>query len=442
MTPVKKVIIMGAAGRDFHNFNTYYKDNGDYRVVAFTATQIPGIDNRSYPSELAGDDYPSGIPIYSEEMLGELIREHDVDEVVFAYSDVSHEYLMHKASLVLASGADFKLMGPKSTMIESRRPVLAITATRTGSGKSQVSRYIGNMLVSLGLKVIIIRHPMPYGDLGKQSVQRFETLEDLDFHQCTIEEREEYEPHIEAGLIVYSGVDYAEILKAAEAEADLIIWDGGNNDFSFYKPDLNIVVVDPLRVGDETSYYPGEVNLLAADIVIINKVNSAEPLMVAELRDIVVRINKEAIVVMANSNITVDDESLIRDMKVLVVEDGPTLTHGQMSYGAGVIAAKMFGATELLDPHPFAVGSIAETLTKWPQLKNLIPAMGYSTEQIRDLEETINNSSADVVVTGTPIDLSRVIDIRKPVVRVRYDLEEIEPQLKDLLVERFLVMEK
>lgn len=445
MKSIKNVIIMGAAGRDFHNFNTYFKNNKDYKVIAFTATQIPGIDNRNYPVQLSGADYPEGIPIYSEDRLEGLIKEHDIDEVVFAYSDVSYEYLMNKASQVLASGADFRLMGSKSTMLKSARPVVAITATRTGSGKSQVSRHVGNMLVGLGLKVIIIRHPMPYGNLALQKVQRFATFEDLNFHKCTIEEREEYEPHIEAGLIVYAGVDYAEILKAAETEADIIIWDGGNNDFSFYKPDLNIVVLDPLRIGDETSYYPGEVNLISADIVIINKVNTAEPDKTAELRKIVEKINRDGKIILANSIITVDDESLIKDKKVLVVEDGPTLTHGQMAYGAGVIAAKMYGASELLDPHPFAVGSIAETLEKWPQLKNLIPAMGYSDKQIKDLEDTINNSPADTIVTGTPIDLSRVIDIKKPVVRVRYDLEEIEPQLKslfeDMLREKLLLMD-
>ncbi|KAF0092626.1 MAG: hypothetical protein FD141_810 [Fusobacteria bacterium] len=431
---MKKVIIMGAAGRDFHNFNTYFRDNKVYEVVAFTATQIPGIDNRRYPGVLAGENYPKGIPIYPENKLEELILENDIDEVIFAYSDVSHKELMHKASRVIASGADFKLMGTKSTMIKSRLPLISITATRTGSGKSQVSRYIGILLKTLGFKPIVIRHPMPYGQLAEQKVQRFATFDDLALHNCTIEEREEYEPHIEAGLIVYSGVDYGEILKEAEAEADVIIWDGGNNDFSFYQPDLNIVVVDPLRIGDETSYYPGEINLLSADIAIINKVNTAELTNVEKLKMTIYENNPLANIILANSNITVDDQSLIKGKKVLVVEDGPTLTHGQMSYGAGVIAAKMFGAKELIDPQPFAVGSIIDTLNKWPALKELVPAMGYSTEQIKDLEETINNSSAEVVVTGTPIDLSRVINIGKPVVRVRYDLEEIKPQLEKLIV--------
>jgi predicted GTPase len=430
---VKKAIIMGAAGRDFHNFNNYFKDNRDYEVVAFTATQIPGIDNRIYPLVLAGENYPMGIPIYPEDKLEELIKENNIDEVIFAYSDISHEELMHKASLVIASGADFKLMGTKNTMIKSRLPVIAITATRTGSGKSQVSRYIGNILVSLGIKPIIIRHPMPYGQLSEQRVQRFAKLDDLDLHKCTIEEREEYEPHIEAGLVVYAGVDYGEILKQAEAEGDVIIWDGGNNDFSFYVPDLNIVVVDPLRIGDETSYYPGEINLLSGDVVIINKVNTAKLESIEKLEKIIYENNPRAKVILANSNISVDNKELIKDKRVLVVEDGPTLTHGQMSYGAGVIAARMFGAAELIAPHQFAVGSIALTLKKWPELKELIPAMGYSREQIRDLEETINNSTADLVITGTPIDLSRVINIGKPVVRVKYDIEEIEPQLEKLI---------
>lgn len=431
---MKKVIIMGAAGRDFHNFNTYFRDNKEYEVVAFTATQIPGIDNRIYPHVLAGDKYPRGIPIYKEDELEKLILENDIEEVIFAYSDISHEELMHKASLVIASGADFKLMGTKSTMIKSRVPVIAITATRTGSGKSQVSRYIGGLLISLGFKPIIIRHPMPYGQLSEQKVQRFATFADLDLHNCTIEEREEYEPHIEAGLVVYAGVDYGDILKQAEADGNVIIWDGGNNDFSFYVPDLNIVVADPLRIGDETSYYPGEINLLSADMVIINKVNTADAFSVERLKEIIKNNNPRAKILLANSNITVDDQSMIRGKSVLVVEDGPTLTHGQMSYGAGVIAARQFGAKELIDPQPYAVGSIIDTLNKWPKLKELVPAMGYSKEQIKDLELTINNSPAEVVVTGTPIDLNRVIDIDKPVVRVRYDLEEIEPQLEKLLV--------
>ncbi len=436
---MKKIIIMGAAGRDFHNFNIYFRDNKRYEVVAFTATQIPGIENRRYPGLLAGKNYPEGIPIYNEESLERLIVENDIDEVIFAYSDISHAELMHKASKVIANGADFKLMGTKSTMIKSSLPVIAITATRTGSGKSQVSRYIGILLKSLGFKPIIIRHPMPYGQLAEQKVQRFATFDDLDIHNCTIEEREEYEPHIEAGLIVYAGVDYGEILKKAELETDVIIWDGGNNDFSFYEPVLNIVVVDPLRIGDETSYYPGEINLISADIAIINKVNTAEVSNVEELKKIISKNNPKAKIILANSNITVDDQSLIKGKRVLVVEDGPTLTHGQMSYGAGVIAARMFGAIELLNPGPFAVGSIIDTLKKWPKLKELVPAMGYSKEQIKDLQETINKSPAEVVITGTPIDLSRVIDIRKPVVRVRYDLEEIEPQLEKLLVKMLVV---
>lgn len=432
---MKKIIIMGAAGRDFHNFNTYFRKNKGYEVVAFTANQIPGIDNRIYPGVLAGDNYPDGIPIYKEDKLEELILENNIEEVIFAYSDISHEELMHKASRVLASGADFKLMGTRSTMLKSSLPVIAITATRTGSGKSQVSRYIGTQLVNLGFKPIIIRHPMPYGNLELQRSQRFAALDDLDIHNCTIEEREEYEPHIEAGLIVYAGVDYEEILKQAETEGDVIIWDGGNNDFSFYVPDLNIVVADPLRIGDETSYYPGEINLLGADIVIINKVNTADKSDIEKLTEIIRINNPKARIILANSNITVDDQSLISGKRVLVVEDGPTLTHGQMSYGAGVIAARKFGAKELLDARPYAVRSIKETLDKWPKLKELVPAMGYSQAQIKDLEETINNSPAEVVVAGTPIDLSRVININKPVVRVRYDLEEIDPQLEEIIRE-------
>ena len=432
---MKKAIIMGAAGRDFHNFNTYFRNNEEYEVVAFTANQIPGIDNRTYPHELAGEKYPRGIPIYKEDELEKLIIDNDIEEVIFAYSDISHEELMHKASRVLASGADFKLMGTRNTMLKSSLPVIAITATRTGSGKSQVSRYIGTQLINLGFKPIIIRHPMPYGKLEQQVTQRFAALDDLDLHNCTIEEREEYEPHIEAGLIVYAGVDYEEILKQAETEGDVIIWDGGNNDFSFYVPDLTIVVADPLRIGDETSYYPGEINLLGADIVIINKVNTADKSDIEKLTEIIRINNPKARIILANSNITVDDQSLIRGKRILVVEDGPTLTHGQMSYGAGVIAARKFGAAELIDPHPYAVGSIIDTLNKWPKLKELVPAMGYSQTQIKDLQETINNSPADVVVAGTPIDLSRVININKPVVRVRYDLEEIKPQLIKYITE-------
>ncbi|MDD2371525.1 MAG: cyclic 2,3-diphosphoglycerate synthase [Firmicutes bacterium] len=432
---MKNIIIMGAAGRDFHNFNTYFRDRADIRVVAFTATQISGIDNRMYPKELAGRYYSGGIQIYPESQLEELIRKYDVDEVIFAYSDVSQVYVMELASKIIAWGADFRLMGPKSTMLKSNRAVISITATRTGSGKSQVSRYIGKMLLDANIKTVIIRHPMPYGVLAEQKVQRFSTIKDLDKYNCTIEEREEYEPHLEAGLVVYAGVDYGAILKKAEKEADFIIWDGGNNDFSFYVPDIKIVVVDPLRIGDEKTYYPGESNLLSADIVIINKVNSALAENVEKLKETIISMNPKARIILANSKITVDEPDLIKGKRVLVIEDGPTLTHGRMSFGAGVVAAKEFGASELIDPHPFAVGSIGETLDKWKQLRNLVPAMGYSEEQIKELELTINNSGADLIVVGSPIDLNRIMKINIPVVRVRYDLEEVDSTLGGLLVE-------
>ncbi len=432
---MKNIIIMGAAGRDFHNFNTCFKNRSDIKVVAFTATQIPGIDSRVYPAELAGKNYPEGIQIFPENQLEELIDRFNVDEVIFAYSDVSQEYVMQTAGKILAKGSDFKLMGPKSTMLKSDKNVIAVTATRTGSGKSQVSRYIGKMLQEAEIKTVIVRHPMPYGILAKQKVQRYSNFQNLDKYNCTIEEREEYEPLIESGFVVFAGVDYEAILKEAEKEADFIIWDGGNNDFSFYVPDINIVVVDPLRIGDEKTYYPGESNLLSADIVIINKVNSALAENVEKLRKTITEMNPKARIVMANSKITVDEPELIKGKRVLVIEDGPTLTHGQMSFGAGVVAGKLFEAKELIDPHPFAVGSIAETLDKWKQLKNLVPAMGYNKEQIKDLEATINNSEADLILVGTPIDLTRFMNINIPVVRVRYELEEIDNTLGKLMIE-------
>jgi predicted GTPase len=431
---VKRVIIMGAAGRDFHNFNTYFRDNSAYHVVAFTAAQIPDIEGRLYPPSLAGKLYPEGIPIHAEEELPELIKKHDVDQVVFAYSDVSHEYLMHKASLALACGADFRLMGPKTTMLKSKCKVVAVTAVRTGGGKSQTTRYIADLLTKAGKKVAIIRHPMPYGNLEEQVAMRFASYEDLDKFKCTIEEREEFEPHIDNGMVVYAGVDYELILRQAEQEADIILWDGGNNDIPFYQSDVHIVVVDPHRAGHETSYYPGETNLRMADIAVINKVDSAAPDNVKQVREAVSINNPNAKIIMANSPITTEQPELIRGKKALVVEDGPTLTHGGMAYGAGVIAAENLGAGELLDPRPYAVGSIKDTFVKYTHLSKLLPAMGYGKTQIAELEETINNSPAEVVVIGTPIDLRRVMNLKKPAVRVRYELEEVgTPQMKELL---------
>ncbi|HOB12533.1 MAG TPA: cyclic 2,3-diphosphoglycerate synthase [Syntrophomonadaceae bacterium] len=424
----KRVIIMGAAGRDFHNFNTYFRNNDDYEVVAFTATQIPDIEGRVYPASISGEKYPDGIPIYAEEELPDLIKKYQVDEVVFAYSDVSHEYVMHKASQVLACGADFRLMGPDNTMLKSRTKVLAVTAVRTGSGKSQTTRYCAKVLSQMGKKVVIVRHPMPYGNLEAQVVQRFACYEDLDIHNCTIEEREEYEPHIDLGLVVYAGIDYEKILRQAEAEADVIIWDGGNNDLPFYNTDLHIVVVDPHRAGHETTYHPGEANLRRADIAIINKVDSADPLDVEKVKKTIETINPQARIIMANSPITVDDPEAIAGKRVLVVEDGPTLTHGDMAYGAGVIVAEKLGAAELIDPRPYAVGSIRDTFAKYTHLSKLLPAMGYGKTQIEELEKTINNSPAELVIIGTPIDLRRIMHLDKPALRVRYDLEEIGNQ--------------
>lgn len=431
---VDRVIIMGAAGRDFHNFNTYFRDNPAYEVVAFTATQIPDIEGRVYPAALAGNMYPDGIPIYAEEELPELIQKYQVDQVMFAYSDVAHEYVMHKASLVAACGADFRLMGPNSTMIKSSKPVVAITAVRTGSGKSQTTRYVADLLTKAGKKVAVIRHPMPYGNLEEQIAMRFATYEDLDKFQCTIEEREEFEPHIDNGMVVYAGVDYEVILRQAEAEADVILWDGGNNDLPFYFADIHIVVVDPHRAGHETSFHPGETNLRMADIAIINKVDSADPANVEMVKKAILHNNPHATIIMANSPITLDNPEAVKGKKVLVVEDGPTLTHGDMAYGAGVIAAQNLGASELIDPRPYAVGSIKSTFAKYSHLSNLLPAMGYGKTQIEELEKTINDSPAELIVIGTPIDLRRIMTIDKPAVRVRYDLEEIgTPILGDLL---------
>ncbi len=433
---MRNVIIMGAAGRDFHNFNVYYRNNKNYRVVAFTATQIPNIENRRYPPELAGPLYPDGIPIYPEEELPELIRKFNVQEVVFAYSDVSHEYVMHKASIALANGADFVLLGPESTMIKSKKPVVSVCAVRTGSGKSQTTRKVSEILKSMGKKVVVIRHPMPYGDLVKQKVQRFATFDDLDKYECTIEEREEYEPHLRNGTVVYAGVDYEAILRQAEKEADIILWDGGNNDFPFYKPDLHIVVADPHRAGHEITYHPGETNLRMADVIIINKEETASWENIQTVREHIAQVNPRAIVIDAASPFFVENPELIRGKRVLAIEDGPTLTHGEMSYGAAVLAAKKFGAAELVDAKPYAVGSIKATYEKYKQIHNYLPAMGYGEEQIKELEETINNTPCDVVVSATPIDLQRIIKINKPVVRVRYELDEIgKPDLTDILKE-------
>ncbi len=429
-----RVIIMGAAGRDFHNFNTVYRDNEQFEVVAFTATQIPNIEGRKYPAELAGKLYPNGIDIYPEEQLPELIRKFEVDEVVFAYSDVPYDYVMERSAIVNAAGADFKVMGPRHTMLTSSKPVIAVCAVRTGCGKSQTTRKIAQMLKASGKKVAVIRHPMPYGNLVEQRVQRFATLEDLDRYNCTIEEREEYEPHITRGHVVFAGVDYEAILREAEKEADIILWDGGNNDLPFYKPDLHITVVDPHRPGDERYYYPGEANLRMADVVVINKIDTAEPEDVIAVRDSVFEVNPNAMVIEAASPIFVEDYHLIQGKRVLAVEDGPTLTHGEMQYGAAVVAAQKFGAAELVDPRPYTVGTITETFEKYPEIGTLLPAMGYSPQQIRDLEETINRTEADLVIVGTPIDLRKLVKLNKPAVRVIYELQEIgSPDLTDAL---------
>lgn len=432
-----RVIIMGAAGRDFHNFNTVYRDNEQYEVVAFTATQIPNIEGRKYLSQLAGKLYPQGIPIYSETELSELIKRYDVDEVLFSYSDVSFNYVMSKASQVIAAGAAFKVLGAKQTMLQTHIPVIAIVAVRTGSGKSQTSRKVCFLLRQKGKQVVVVRHPMPYGDLMQQKVQRYQTLDDLAKFKCTVEEMEEYEPHIINGTIIYAGVDYEAVLREAEKEADVIVWDGGNNDMPFYKPDLTITVVDPHRPGHELTYYPGCTNLLLADVVIINKVETAARENIDIVRHNIHTVNPNAVVVEAASPITVDDEEIIRGKRVLVVEDGPTLTHGEMSYGAGIIAARKYGAAEIVDPRPWVVKSIAETFKQYPQIGTLLPAMGYGGEQIRDLEETINRVECDAVIIGTPIDLRRVISINKPSVRVKYELAEITAPNLDAILDNF-----
>jgi predicted GTPase len=430
----RRVLIMGAAGRDFHNFNTVFRDDPDTEVVAFTATQIPFINDRTYPAELAGPSYPDGIQIHDESELTRLIRDLEVDDVVFSYSDVSHEYVMHQASTVLATGANFVLLGPHATMIRSTKPVVAVTAVRTGVGKSQTTRAVAQALKDAGKTVVAIRHPMPYGDLAAQRVQRFAELEDLDRHRTTIEEREEYEPHITTGTVIYAGVDYGAILDQAQAEADVVLWDGGNNDLPFYRPDVWITLVDPLRPGHELRYHPGEANLRAADVVIVNKVDSATPEQLAQVRATIAEVNPTATVIEANSLVTVDDPGAIAGKRVLVVEDGPTLTHGEMKIGAGVVAAERGGAAEIVDPRPWAIGTIAQTFEKY-DVGAVLPAMGYSDGQLAEMGEIIAASDVDLVVIGTPIDLRSVVRIDKPAVRVRYDLEVLpgSPTLADVL---------
>lgn len=437
MAPIK-TIIMGAAGRDFHNFNVFFRDNKEYEVVAFTATQIPNIEGRKYPPELAGTLYPNGIEIHPESELENLIKKYIADQVIFSYSDIPHQYVMSKASQVLAAGADFRLMGLNSTQIKSTKPVISVCAVRTGSGKSQTTRKVSLDMIELGYKVAAIRHPMPYGDLVKQKVQRFATYADLDKHECTIEEREEYEPHLDNGVIVYAGVDYEAILRQAEQEVDVVLWDGGNNDFSFYVSDLSIVVADPHRPGHESSYHPGETNVRLADVLVINKVDTALPENVISVRENIRRLNPDAVIIEAASPLFVNEPDAIQGKRVLVIEDGPTLTHGEMTYGAGWVAARRFGAAEIVDPRPFAVGSIQATYRKYPATGPILPAMGYGDEMVHDLETTINNSDVDLVISATPIDLTRIIKIKKPMQRVRYELQEIgQPTLMDLLKKKF-----
>jgi len=439
MVSQKKVLIMGAAGRDFHNFNVYFRDNEDYDVVAFTATQIPDIAGRKYPAKLCGKLYPDGIHIYPEEDLSKLIKEKNVDIVVFAYSDVTNVYITQKAAIVNAAGADFVLMGTKNTMIQSSKPVIAVCAVRTGCGKSQVSRKLFKILQKKGYEVAAIRHPMPYDqDITTQIVQRFAAYEDLDKYNCTIEEREEYEPYIDMGGVIFSGVDYKKILEEAEKEADVIIWDGGNNDFSFIKPDLFITIADPHRAGHELSYYPGELNARQADIVIINKVNTAKKEDIETVRNNIKKVNQKAQIIDGISTITADDKEMIKGKRVLVIEDGPTVTHGGMKFGAGKIAAEMWGAKEIIDPREYAVGSIVETFKKYSHLSNVLPAMGYGKKQIKELEKTINNSNCDLVVSGTPIDISRVLKTDKQVIRVRYDVGEETAKELEKIVDDFI----
>jgi predicted GTPase len=438
---VRKVVIAGAAGRDFHNFNVAFRGKDDVRVVAFTATQIPDIDGRVYPPELAGPGYPDGIPIVAEEDLAELVQAEEVDEVVFAYSDVTHEHVMHIGSTALAAGADYVLLGPRSTELHSRKPVVAICAVRTGSGKSQTTRYVASVLRRAGKRVAVLRHPMPYGDLTKQAVQRFERYEDLDAADATIEEREEYEPHVNEGNIVFAGIDYGAILERAEEEADVVVWDGGNNDTPFIRPNLHLVVVDPHRPGHEVRYHPGEQNLRMGDVFVVNKTDTAPPEGVEAVIDSIRKVNPDARIIRAASPFVVEEDTHeIAGKRVLAIEDGPTLTHGEMSYGAAVLAAKQWGASELVDPRPFAVGSIKETFAKYPHVTDLLPAMGYGRRQMEELRETIARSDADLVLIGTPIDLRRVIELDKPALRVTYRLQELgEPTIEDLLAERGII---
>jgi predicted GTPase len=437
MNPIR-TLIMGAAGRDFHNFNVFFRGNAAYNVVAFTATQIPNIDGRKYPAALAGELYPEGIPIYDESELPRLIKEEKIEQVIFAYSDIPHVDVMHKASLVNACGADFRLMGINTTQVKSTKPVVSICAVRTGCGKSQTTRRVSQILIEMGYKVAAIRHPMPYGDLAKQAVQRFANYADLDKHECTIEEREEYEPHLDNGVIVYAGVDYEAILRQAEQEVDIILWDGGNNDFPFYVPDLQIVVPDPLRPGHELTYYPGETNSRLADVFVINKVDTADYENVLSVRENLHSVNPDAVVIEAASPLFVDDPEAIRGKRVLVIEDGPTLTHGGMKYGAAWVAARRFGAAEIVDPRPYAVGSIKETYEKYPETGPILPAMGYGKSMMKDLEKTIDRADVDIIVSGTPIDITRVVKVKKPMQRVRYELQEIGvPTLTDILKKKF-----
>ena len=435
----KNVIIIGAAGRDFHNFNTYFRNNKDYKVVAFTAAQIPDIDGRKYPKELAGKLYPGGIPIFAEENLPELIRKYKVDDCIFSYSDITYQKVMSVSAIVNASGANFVLLGPYYTMVKSEKPVIAVGAVRTGCGKSQTSRRVIEILMSKGLKVVAVRHPMPYGNLIAQKVQRFAVIKDLDKHKCTIEEMEEYEPHLVRGNVIYAGVDYEAILRKAEKDpsgCDVIVWDGGNNDFPFFKPDMMITITDPHRAGHELKYYPGEVNLRLADVVIINKIDTAAPEGIQVVRESIAKVNPKAVVIDGASPIKVDNPSVIRGKKVLVVEDGPTLTHGEMKIGAGVVAARKFGAAGLVDPRPYTVGRLTETFRIYPDIGTLLPAMGYGKQQLHDLETTINRTKCDSVIIATPIDLNRIINIKKPSTRVYYDLQEIgDPNLSQVLDE-------
>jgi predicted GTPase len=435
---MRRVIIMGAAGRDFHNFNVYFRNNPDFRVICFTATQIPNIANRLYPKELAGKGYPRGIRIEPEKKIAQLISKHKVDVVVFAYSDISHNYVMHRASEVMAAGADFWLLGPKSSMITSKRKVVSICAARTGSGKSQTTRRVCEILHKRGLKTSVIRHPMPYGDLKEQIVQKFSRLEDLDKHKCTIEEREEYEPHILRGNTVFAGVDYGLILKQAEKISDIIVWDGGNNDLSFYKSDLHIVVVDPFRTGDEMTYHPGETNVRMADVVLINKIDTAPRSSIELLRKNIKELNPHAVVLEAASPTSVDRPELVKGKAVVVIEDGPTLTHGGMSFGAGIVAAKKYNAGKIVDPKPYAVGSIKEAYVKYPQMGALIPALGYGKKQIKELEASINNTPADSIVMATPVDLRKFTKLNKPAAKIDYELEERSGPSLDNILKKYL----